>query len=707
LGRIVLGKGVVAGSGTVGGATFANTGDSGVNYVLTPSALLSTLNSGTAVTLQANNDLTISSPITVDNVSGNGGTLTLQAGRSIAMDANITTDNGNLTLTANDASASSSNRDAGVANINVASGVVINTGNGALTAAIGNGVTGGTANVGTFTNAGTISVGSNSSISSVFNNTGVFNLTNGTLSLLAGATNSGTFNLAGTGSIRLPFSGNAYPTFANAAAGTLNINTTTGGWSFVSDSGTQGGIVNNAGTININTTYTSWEAAFTNSGSGMLNIAAGNALSMQNGQTLQGSISLGAGSTLWVSERHGTNAWFDGTSISGTGTLQVAAGSGPMADFTNVSAPSATLLVANGGTANVLTGTTTFANLNMTGGTLTGDGTLNVSTALTQSGGTQSGNGSTVLGSNATASLGAASIDRALTNQGTLNLNQVTLSGSLENSGTLNVTNGTSSVAGTFTQSGILDVASGASFAKIGGFTNTGTISGRGTIAVGSTGLLTNSGTVRPGASPGTLNITGNFTQGPSGTLFMELGGTSQGVNYDWLNITGTANLGGTLQVALFGGFAPVAGNAFGLINAAGGASGTFAQINTPAGYNFSSSYGANLFNLDLLSVTAPPTMNAVPNVLDSLLNLGAVSFETPLLYLAGQSSPTASSSGTLTQTAEIVLPDLMPQAPAANDSGDDAPNGSAVAGLIPMFDQLVRDAIFKDTPHDSRLICR
>lgn len=714
-GRVVLGLGTVAGTGTVDGSLFSNTSDSGVNYSMTPTMLTSILNAGTNLVLQANNDLTITSAIATDNPSGNGGALTLQAGRSILLNASISTDNGKLTLSANDASASSGNRDAGVANINVASGVAIDSGTGALAATIGSGVTGGTANVGAFTNAGTLSVGSGSSISAVFNNTGVFNVTNGTLSLLAGGTNNGTFNLAGTGSISLPNSGNGYPTFANAAGGVLNINSTTGGWSFVSDSGTQGGIVNNTGTININTGYTSWEAAFTNSGSGVLNIAAGNALSMQNGQTLQGNITLGAGSTLWVSERHGANASFNGTTISGSGTVQVAAGSGPVADFTNVSAPAATLLVGNGGTANVLAGTTTFASLNMTGGTLSGAGTLNVSTTLTQTGGTQSGSGSTVLGSTATGTLTAASLSRGLTNQGTLNLSQTTLSGLLDNSGTLNATTGTNSVSGAFTQSGILDVASGASFVKSGGFANTGTIRGKGLIDVGSTGTLTNTGTVRPGASPGTLTITGNYIQGPSGTLFMELGGTTQGVDYDWLDITGTASLGGTLQVDLFGSFVPVAGNAFGLISAAGGVSGTFSQTNTPVGYSFTSVYGANFFNLDLLSVVAPPvstgmpaSVNTILAAIDNTVNLGAVSYETPLLYITGQSSPTASSSGTLTQTAEIVLPNLMPLLPDEPASGTGATSGNpAFASLIPLFDQLVRDAIFKDAPHDSRLICR
>jgi filamentous hemagglutinin family protein len=65
-------------------------------------AITRQLNAGSALTLQASNDITVNSAITVNNPSGNGGHLTLQAGRSILVNAAITTDNGNLTLIGND-----------------------------------------------------------------------------------------------------------------------------------------------------------------------------------------------------------------------------------------------------------------------------------------------------------------------------------------------------------------------------------------------------------------------------------------------------------------------------------------------------------------------------------------------------------------------------------------------------------------------------
>jgi hypothetical protein len=102
---------------------------------ITPGFLTRTLNTGTAVVLQASNDITVNSPVTV-SAGGNGGALTLQAGRSILLNASITTDNGALTLIANDQLANGvvdSQRDPGSAVITMAAGTTLNTGSGALT----------------------------------------------------------------------------------------------------------------------------------------------------------------------------------------------------------------------------------------------------------------------------------------------------------------------------------------------------------------------------------------------------------------------------------------------------------------------------------------------------------------------------------------------------------------------------------------------
>jgi hypothetical protein len=107
----------------------------GQTVTLTPAFLSATLNAGTAVVLQASNDITVNSPILV-SAGGAGGALTLQAGRSILINANIRTDGGDLALIANDPLANGvvdAQRDPGPAVVTMAPGTELATGAGALT----------------------------------------------------------------------------------------------------------------------------------------------------------------------------------------------------------------------------------------------------------------------------------------------------------------------------------------------------------------------------------------------------------------------------------------------------------------------------------------------------------------------------------------------------------------------------------------------
>jgi len=91
------------------------------------------------------------------------------------------------------------------------------------------------------------------------------------------------------------------------------------------------------------------------------------------------------------------------------------------------------------------------------------------------------------------------------------------------------------------------------------------TASGDGTID----GNVTNNGLVAPGASPGALNIEGDYAQSAAGTLHIELAGVVPGTQYDQLLITGDAMLDGTLEVSLLGGFVPSPGQSYTLLTAA------------------------------------------------------------------------------------------------------------------------------------------
>lgn len=86
-----------------------------------------------------------------------------------------------------------------------------------------------------------------------------------------------------------------------------------------------------------------------------------------------------------------------------------------------------------------------------------------------------------------------------------------------------------------------------------------GVLSGSGIIA----GSLTNNGGyIVPGHSAGAISLIGDFTQGANGTMILENGGTHQG-EYDRLQISGAANLGGNLEVRNINDYTPDAADTF------------------------------------------------------------------------------------------------------------------------------------------------
>jgi hypothetical protein len=83
-------------------------------------------------------------------------------------------------------------------------------------------------------------------------------------------------------------------------------------------------------------------------------------------------------------------------------------------------------------------------------------------------------------------------------------------------------------------------------------------IKGAGTIVSN----ITNAGHLLPGNSPGTLGITGNLAS--TGTLEFEIGGLAL---YDRIDLTGAFTAGGTIKIDLLGGYVPVGGEQFNLMN--------------------------------------------------------------------------------------------------------------------------------------------
>ena len=106
------------------------------------------------------------------------------------------------------------------------------------------------------------------------------------------------------------------------------------------------------------------------------------------------------------------------------------------------------------------------------------------------------------------------------------------------NSGTVTVSSGTSLDVDSYTQTAGSTVLNGGT---INGGTlniNGGSLSGTGTINAD----VTNAGQVIPGGTgaAGTLTINGNYTQTATGTLDIDIGGTTAGSQYDQLAVSGT-----------------------------------------------------------------------------------------------------------------------------------------------------------------------
>jgi T5SS/PEP-CTERM-associated repeat protein len=101
-----------------------------------------------------------------------------------------------------------------------------------------------------------------------------------------------------------------------------------------------------------------------------------------------------------------------------------------------------------------------------------------------------------------------------------------------------------------------------------------GTLAGIGTVV----GNVDNHGIVSPGDSPGTLTITGTYTQNSDGTLLIEIAGLGP-AQHDLL-ATGAASLDGTLRLVRLNNFNPLPGDQITILTSnPGNVSGVFADV--------------------------------------------------------------------------------------------------------------------------------
>jgi T5SS/PEP-CTERM-associated repeat protein/autotransporter-associated beta strand protein len=142
---------------------------------------------------------------------------------------------------------------------------------------------------------------------------------------------------------------------------------------------------------------------------------------------------------------------------------------------------------------------------------------------------------------------------------------------------------GTLTLTGNSTYSGATEIYSGklvvdGSIASAVTTLNAGTtLGGSGTVG----GITINAGGIlAPGDSPGILTVNGNYNQTSGGVLNVEIGGAAPGAGFDQVAVSGSATVGGTLNLSLVNGFRPTVGQTFAIITSSS-ETGNFSTINS------------------------------------------------------------------------------------------------------------------------------
>jgi len=440
-------------------------------------------------------------------------------------------------------------------NINFNNGTLSNESDGTFTAILpGNlsfGVAGGTNainNAGTFIKTGAGSLTANSGIP--FSNPGTLNVQAGVLGLDGGLTNATDTTLTGgtymvSGILRYP----AADIVTNAATIILD-----GPTSAIQNTSGGNGMANFA----------------MNAANGTFQIRNGRNFALAGGFSNAGQVTIGPGDNT-----------FSATTVNNSGTITKPAG-GNGSINASVSQTAGGIIDVQDGVLT-LTSLTNFSGTTLTGGTYQTTGTLRFGNADIVDNAANiilDGPASAIedtLGANALTDLVANAAGGAIQIKNGRNL---TLSGNFSNAGQVTIGPGDDalSLPGNYVQT--------AGFTKLDGGSldpadlvdiQGGELRGNGPIL----GNVTNSGTCKPGLTPGSISISGDYTQTTAGTLEAEIGGTTAGTEYDTLSVSGRAILLGTLRVELIDGFEPAIGDTFDIVT--GGLISTkFATIDMP-----------------------------------------------------------------------------------------------------------------------------
>ncbi|TCH99805.1 hypothetical protein EJV46_03810 [Roseococcus sp. SYP-B2431] len=376
-----------------------------------------------------------------------------------------------------------------------------------------------------------------------------------------------------------------------ASTGTLRLqNGSLGSGTITNDGNLEVGLTATAGSATIvNNCCLRFSGSATAGTAAITNSAAGN-IDFDETSTAGGASIANSGFVRFLADSSGGAAaytglagstvdfsWMSGTattlgSLAGTGAVDVGSitlsvgGDGTSTTFAGVIADGGVLGGVGAGLTKVGAGTLTLTGAN----TYTGLTTISAGTLQVGNGGTTGALGSGDIVNNAALVYNrsdAVALDQMISGSGTLTqagTGNLIVTGTNSYTGATFVNAGRLSVNGSIASSSGVTVASGATLGGTGSLPGVSVLSG---------------GTIAPGNSIGTLSVAGNLTLAPGSTTQIEV----QGPSIDRINVTGTAALGGTLQLLAQGGAYTF--NAPYTIVQAGAVTGNFAAVNATGSF--------------------------------------------------------------------------------------------------------------------------
>jgi hypothetical protein len=330
----------------------------------------------------------------------------------------------------------------------------------------------------------------------------------------------------------------------------------------------------------------------------------------------------------------------------------------------------------NNGTLNVATGTkfsvgtngasnlTNYASDTLTGGSYiaTGTGQIQFNNEGTTNGIVTNAANITLSGSTATASFidqnGANMLAKFATNSSTgsftlISSRTFTTAAGFSNAGMVEISKTTTltiGANGNYTQTGGSTTVDGTLTLGSPGAVNIsgGNLFGNGGTINGAVNLT--AGNVNPGDGlglVGDIKVNGNYTQGSSGDLNIDIAGTAPNTLYSVLNIVDAASLSGTLNVNLENGFVPKVNTKFTIVDYKSD-TGQFVTTNFPtvSGDHWTITYNATNIVIEL--VAGPGAAVVVDNLASDSTSAAATSGTATTGAVHGSPATRVSRSATL-----------------------------------------------------------